>query len=398
MEATELGPSLLAAFARVPDVRSHHGRRYPVPALLTLATAAMLCGARSLYAMAQWGRLQPDTVRRALGFRGPQMPGITTLHYVFKRLAVAAFEAELQTWAVQALDADTQQLVLDGKALRGIHGEELPGVRLVALYAAEAGLGDRRKRGVRTKEEQAQTAEDREQAKQEAELSVAPRLLEQVRPRLEGRLVSGDALYCQKSLCRQLRAAGAHFLFAVKDHQPSLHDDIRLLFHKPPPGEVFLTAQTVDKHGGRLERRHLRASATLGTYLREAGWPDVGLVLEVEAWVTWPCHPTRPQRHEIRYFVSSLPAATPPADALRRVRLHWQIENRLHWPRDVTLGEDACQVRSGPAPQALAAVRNAVLGLLHGHHIPNAAAFIRTCGWSPPATLFTLLGLAPPEL
>jgi hypothetical protein len=140
METTEHGPSLLAAFARVPDVRSRHGRRYPLPALLTLATAAMLCGARSLYAMAQWGRLQPEAVRHALGFRGLRMPGVTTLHYVFKRLDVVAFEAELQTWAAQTLDPGTQQLVLDGKALRGIHGETLPGVRLVALYAPEAGL------------------------------------------------------------------------------------------------------------------------------------------------------------------------------------------------------------------------------------------------------------------
>jgi hypothetical protein len=140
MKTEELGPSLLAAFARVPDVRSRHGRRYPLPALLTLATAAMLCGARSLYAIAQWGRLQPLEVRRALGFCGARMPGITTLHYVFKRLEVGAFEVELQAWAAHALDARTQQLVLDGKALRGIHGEELPGVRLVALYAAEAGL------------------------------------------------------------------------------------------------------------------------------------------------------------------------------------------------------------------------------------------------------------------
>lgn len=140
MDAVEFGPSLLAAFARVPDVRSRHGRRYALPAVLTLATAAMLCGARSLYAMAQWGRLQPEAVRRALGFRGAQMPGVTTLHYVFKRLDVEGFEHELQTWAAQTLDGRTQQVVLDGKALRGIHGEELPGVRLVALYAPEAGL------------------------------------------------------------------------------------------------------------------------------------------------------------------------------------------------------------------------------------------------------------------
>lgn len=72
--------------------------------------------------------------------RGPQMPGVTTLHYVFKRLDVERFEAELQAWAAQMLDPRTQHLVLDGKALRGIHGEELPGVRLVALYAPEAGL------------------------------------------------------------------------------------------------------------------------------------------------------------------------------------------------------------------------------------------------------------------
>jgi hypothetical protein len=66
MRTDELGRSLLAAFARVPDVRSRHGRRYPLPALLTLATAAMLAGDGSLYAISQWGRLQPLAVRQAL--------------------------------------------------------------------------------------------------------------------------------------------------------------------------------------------------------------------------------------------------------------------------------------------------------------------------------------------
>ena len=140
MRTDELGPSLLATFARVPDVRSRHGRRSPLAALLTLATAAMLAGARSLYAISQWGRLQPLGVRQALGFADGDMPAATTLHDVFKRLDVAGFEAALQAWAAQTLDSRTQQLVLDGKALRGIHGEELPGGRLVAVYAPEAGL------------------------------------------------------------------------------------------------------------------------------------------------------------------------------------------------------------------------------------------------------------------
>lgn len=225
---------------------------------------------------------------------------------------------------------------------------------------------------------------------------MAPRLLEQVRPLLAGRLVSGDALYCQKTLCRQLRLAGADYLLAIKANQPDLLEDVALLFRDPPLGERLLTAQTVTKHGGRLEQRHLRASAVLAAYLQETGWPDVGLVLAVETTVRWPAHPARAPSHELRYFLSSLPATTPPAMLLRRVRTHWHIENRLHWPRDVTLGEDACQVRTGRAPQALAAVRNTVLGVLRGQAAANCAAAIRACAWSPPAHLFSLLGLPVP--
>ena len=95
----------------------------------------------------------------------------------------------------------------------------------------------------------------------------------------------------------------------------------------------------------------------------------------------------------MRSFLTSLPAHTPAATALRATRRHWQIEHRVHWPRDVTRGEDACQVRSGRAPQALAAVRNAVVGLLHQHRVPNLAAALRTNAWGGPAAVLALLGL-----
>jgi predicted transposase YbfD/YdcC len=250
-----------------------------------------------------------------------------------------------------------------------------------------------RKRGVRTREEQATTAEEREGAKAEAELSVAPRLLRQVAPQIRGRLVSGDALYCQKALCRQIRQAGGDYLFAVKANQPDLLDDVALLFHWPPPGEDFVRAHTVDKHGGRLERRDLCVSATLAGYLQTAGWPDAELALAVATTVRWPRQPSKPARHEVRYFLSSLPAGTRPMDLLALVRRHWHIENRLHWPRDVTFGEDACQVRSGHAPQALAGVRNAVVGLLRRRQVGNLAAALRTTAWSGPSAVLELLGL-----
>jgi predicted transposase YbfD/YdcC len=215
----------------------------------------------------------------------------------------------------------------------------------------------------------------------------------QVAPWLAGRVVSGDALYCQKALGRQIVAAGGADLFAVKANQPDLLEDVALLFRDPPPGERFATTATVDKHGGRLEVRRLRASAALAAYLRAAGWEAAGLVLEVATTMRWPRQPARPIRREVHYFLTSLPAHTRPVEALRAIRRHWHIENRLHWVRDVTFGEDACQVRSGRAPQALAAIRNAVVGLLHRHRAPNLAAALRANAWAGPAAVLGLLGL-----
>lgn len=140
MQTDELGPSLVRALADVPDPRSRHGRRHRLPAVLALATVAMLCGARSLYAIAQWGREQPEAVVRTLGFARGQTPGVATLHRVFKRLDVERFEVVLGQWAQVALGNRGEAIVIDGKALRGIHGEQLPGVRLVAAYDVQTGL------------------------------------------------------------------------------------------------------------------------------------------------------------------------------------------------------------------------------------------------------------------
>lgn len=139
MDQQAFGRSLLETFAQVPDPRKRRGRRHPLPALLALSTAAMLSGARSLYAIAQWGRLQPPAVVRTLGFTRERTPTVSTLHLVFKDLDVQAFEAALARWAQAGLGDRWEAVALDGKALRGIHGAELPGVRLVAAYADGAG-------------------------------------------------------------------------------------------------------------------------------------------------------------------------------------------------------------------------------------------------------------------
>jgi predicted transposase YbfD/YdcC len=216
-------------------------------------------------------------------------------------------------------------------------------------------------------------------------LTVAPALLDQVP--LVGRVVTGDALYCQRSVCQQILDDGGDYLIGVKENQPELFEEIALLFAQPPPGEVFTIASQHDKGHGRREIRRLWASTALAEYL---DWPGAQQVCKVER---------RNSQHgmvttEVRYVITSLAAAVGADALLAAKRGHWGIENRVHYVRDVSLGEDGSQVRSGSAPQILAALRNAVIGLLRQAGHSNIAAALRQQGWQSGAAL-RLLGILP---
>ena len=130
-----LGAGLLRALEQVPDPRSRHGRRHSLSAILALSVLAMACGARSLYAIAQWGRTQDSAMLKVLGFTREKTPSVSTLHKLFKRLEVDEFERALEEWFVSMLGEEQEGIAIDGKALRGIQGDEVPGVRLVSLYS-----------------------------------------------------------------------------------------------------------------------------------------------------------------------------------------------------------------------------------------------------------------------
>jgi hypothetical protein len=117
--------------------------------------------------------------------------------------------------------------------------------------------------------------------------------------------------------------------------------------------------------------RRLTSTTALNGYL---DWPDVGQVFELERVRTAGGKTTV----EVVHGITSLPPER--ADAARLLGLargHWGIENGLHYVRDVTLGEDACRVRTGSAPQVLAALRNAVVCLLAGVEAASKAAATR---------------------
>ena len=227
-------------------------------------------------------------------------------------------------------------------------------------------------------------------AAHQAELTLAPALLAALP--LTGRVVTGDALYCQRALCAQIRAAHGDYLFVVKANQPTLLAEVALLFDHPPPGEVFATAYTHGRHGSRYEERRLWASPALTTYLADLlDWPDIQQVIRVERLCVERGVTTR----QVRHLMTSVPPTVPAHHLLRLARGHWAIENRLHYVRDVTCGEDASAIRSGAAPEVMAALRNAHLALLRRAGWRNMAQAHRHYAWTPGQAL-RLLGLTVP--
>ena len=221
----------------------------------------------------------------------------------------------------------------------------------------------------------------------EGELTVAPELLAQVE--LAGLVVTGDALYAQQNLSRQVVEQGGGYFWGVKDNQPGLRADIALLFAEPPWGEEFASATERGRHGERWEERTLWASTALNDYLE---WPHLQQVCCVERKVTRK----GATRKEMAYAITSLsPAQAGPQELLYLWQGHWRIENRLHYVRDITMKEDASQVRSGSAPQVMAALRNTVLGLLRQAGTGNIAAALRHYSYKPLEAL-ALLGIPAP--
>ncbi len=220
--------TLAAALAVVPDPRRPYGWRLgytPVPlvALLQATVVAILCGARSQYAVAQWvqeRREDEPGLLEALGFPPGRGTCVATLHRVYRALDVDAFERAVGTWLASTLVAPDDAVAVDGKTVRGVpghlrhleDGEYVPGLHLVAASAHQAG---------------AVLAQVRAPGKGQ-ELAAVSGVLAAVP--LAGRVVTGDALLTQRAVCQQVLDAGGDYVLPVKENQPALHESLTRLF------------------------------------------------------------------------------------------------------------------------------------------------------------------------
>jgi predicted transposase YbfD/YdcC len=363
-------PHLLAYLASVPDPRGARGRRHPLIAILAVAAAAVLAGARSMTAIAEWATDTPQSVRAALGARRDapghwSVPAETTIRRALGRLDPQALATAIGAWLGDRDRLQRQRrraIAVDGKTLRGAKRDGRQVHLLAAMdHTTRAVLAQRQVDGA------------------PGEVPAFQLLLDGLD--LAGAVITADALHTHADAAEFLvTGKQAHYLLVVKANQPTLLERCAALaWHNVPVAD-----RTHDRGHGRVEIRTLKAVS-----VRHFGFPRAAQVIQVTRKV---CDlATRRWHTVVVYAITSLSfQQARPARLADLIRGHWSIENGLHWVRDVTFAEDASHLRTGTAPQVMACLRNLAIGVLSRAGPVNLAAALRRHARDPARPLATL--------
>lgn len=372
--------SLYHRFARLKDKRKAKGKRYALATILVAMFLAKLCGEDKPSGIAEWVALRGTWIAQVLGLKRKSMPS----HHTYRRALADNVDAK----ELEALARDHQQhcgkagyqvvVAMDGKILRGtIDRETNDGLCLLAVFLPGEGIT------------LAQIAIPDKQS----EVSAAPILLSWVD--LRNKVVIGDALHTQRQISIQIGKAGGNYLWTVKGNHPQLLQDLQDWFDDKvpllpgqgcPPKDFQSTSQTSKGHG-RLEVRTLTTSSQLNDFL---DWPFLQQVFKLERTIT--VSKTRKTRQETIFGVTSLSAEhASPAHLLHMLRSYWQIENSLHYSRDVTLHEDQTRFKNHSAAHNMAILNNLVLALIAKSDFPFVPSARRFFSAHPHNALALLL-------
>jgi predicted transposase YbfD/YdcC len=361
---------LLPVLAAIPDPRARRGVRHRLVVILGLALCAVLAGARSFTAIAEWAADADQGTREALGVTGV-VPCEYTFRRILQNLDADALDDAAGAWAQQRTapaPGVRRVIAVDGKTLRGSGARGEPGRHLLAAldHARGVVLGQ--------VDVQAKTNE----------IPMFAPLLDRID--LAGTVVTADALHAQRAHAEYLAGQrGAHYLITVKGNQPGLRTQLAAL----PWRQVPVAHDAREKGHGRAERRTLKVTAVAAGL----AFPHAAQAIQIvrrrrpltgknsKKWST-----------ETFYAVTSLAATQArPAELADIARGRWLIEDRLHWVRDVTYDEDRSQVRTGNAPRVMASLRNLAITVLRLTGQPSIAAAVRYHARRPGRPLQTIL-------
>jgi predicted transposase YbfD/YdcC len=346
----ERDADLLAALVAVPDPRKTRGRRHRLVTVLAVSVCAVLAGARSYVAIAEWANDLPVSVRLRLGI-GRRAPSESTIRRILQAVDLDSLDAALSSWLSSrvppARPGRMRVVAVDGKTARGARTDEHTQVHLLAAFDPASGtvLG-----------------QTQVESKSNEITAFAP-LLDRLD--LTDVLLTADALHTQRAHAEYLHDRGGHYLLIAKPNQPKLHAQLVGL----PWPQIPVAAEDRDRGHGRVETRRVKIT-TVGAGI---GFPHARLAVQIVRRRR-PISSTR-WSSETVYAITSLPWRQARADLVAdALRGHWRIE-ALHWIRDVTFGEDLSQIRTDNGPAAMATLRNFAVSrhrLAGDHNIAHA--------------------------
>ncbi len=365
-ETSEGQPGLLAVLARVADPRHRRGVRHRLTGILGLALCAVVAGARSFTAIAEWAADADGQTLRVLGVAG-RVPSESTFRRTLQRLDADAFDDLAGAWAQQVTVPGPGQrrvIAVDGKTLRGSACGGDPGDHLLAAldHVHGAVLGQVEV-GAKTNE-----------------IPMFPVLLDRID--ITGAVITADAMHAQRGHATYLAGRGAHFLLTVKRNQPGLHAQLAAL----PWRQVPVADDTRERGHGRDERRVIKVTAVAAGLAFPHAAQAIQIVRRrrISGKKKWS--------RETVYAITSLTAIqATPAELAAIIRGHWAIEDRLHWIRDMDYDEDRSQVRTASGPRVMATMRNLALTILRLAGHASIAAALRHQARLPERPLRTIM-------
>jgi len=335
----------LGYFKELPDPRQSGKVRYPLDEILLLCLMAVVAGAKTVSAIAEFGETKLAFLRRFRPFRDGT-PAHDHLGDILASLDAEAFQRCFVAWVAALIGAPVEAVAIDGKTLRRSGGKtaaQMP-VHMVSAFATRQRLV------------LAQVAVD---AKSN-EIVAIPALLDMLT--IEAAVVSIDAMGCQRAIAEKIVGKKADYVLALKGNQGTLHDDVReFVAEQKAKGFADATvsrAETVDADHGRIETRKVTVIHDVGWLQERHKWPGLRGVVVVDS----RRESGAKVETETRLFITS---TTLDAERLGPfLRGHWAIGNSLHWVMDMVFRDDECRVRTDNAPANFTTIKHIAANLL----------------------------------
>jgi predicted transposase YbfD/YdcC len=336
--------NIVSYLEMIPDPRTYRLEHNLVD-VLAIALLSKICGAEGWEDMHEFGLSRRDWLSTFLALPAG-IPSPDTFRRIVCAIDPNAFLEAFLEW-LKAVEQIVPGLIsIDGKSIRSTIGGEHP-LHIVSAWCENNRmiLGQLRN------------------GPKSNEIAAIPDLLKQL-TLPEGCVVTIDAAGTQKENATQIRAAKAEYILALKGNQPKLRDEVENYFQQAAeagPEYAPLKEYVTEEQGhGRLELRKIYATEDIDWLPQKAEWKDLRSIIKLES-VRWS---EGKQSHEVRYYLSSLPAD---AEKLAKmIRGHWGVENQCHWVLDVVFKEDQSTITEGYAPENLRTINLLAAKMLKG--------------------------------